>query len=51
MRYKKEASAQLTLIRHEKTMKDKKERSSRYGLKDYYNPLQKLSVDLYRFII
>lgn len=41
---------QLILIKCQKTLKDKQTECTRYGLRDCYNPLQKLSLDLYRLV-
>ncbi len=48
LRDKQLSHRQIQRIRRQSTLKGKREMSTLYGLRDSYNPLDRLSLDLYR---
>lgn len=48
LRWKAQAEEHVKIIKRQKTNAAKKAKSTEYGIRDINNPLQDLSVDLYR---
>lgn len=49
-RYKAQARTQMSIIDHQPSETKKKEKRTRFGLKEGYNPLLKLSFDPYKYV-
>jgi len=47
-RYKSQARTEISIIDHQPTEAQKREKRKKFGLKEGYNPLFKLSIDPYR---